>query len=185
MPAVPTRSPSPAAPPVGPNPPHRRLWLGLKLLVVPVAVVCLPSLFVTYFFGQRPAPKTPPDAALAGLRESLERAARTRLPEAATTFGARFEDLALPCPAAEADGRLEALRGFAARCGGIVTDQATDAAGRHLLVDLPGGNLRRFRREVVGPLEPPAPDPSPAGPEDGGRVFLRVTLTPPPGSPAP
>ena len=69
MPAVPTQRPSKDAPTrstvpaVGPNPPHRRLWLLLKLLVVPVAVVCLPGLFVSYFFSPKAQTKAPPEAA--------------------------------------------------------------------------------------------------------------------------
>ena len=187
MPTVPTRGPvasGPARPAaVGPNPPHRRLWLLLKLLVVPVAVVCLPSLFVSYFFGPRPAAPpaaAPPDAAFSTLRESLERAARERLPEGTPTFGARFEDLSVPCPPTEADARLAFLRELATFCGGTATDQADDPAGRHLLVDLPEDSLPRFRQgAAANPSTPPtgvATNPPTGG---NARVFLRVTLTAP------
>lgn len=196
MPAAPTQRPTipapadavpnPAVPTgavatgvvVGPNPPHRRFWLLLKLLLVPMAVVCLPTLVVTGFFGQRPEPKAPPDAAFSALRDSLERAARERLPEGTPTFGARFEDLSLPCAAADADARLEGLRGLAARCGGTLTDQGADPAGRHLLVELPAGSLPRFRPEAAGGVIPPA-EPT-TGTTGGERVFLRLTLAPSP-----
>lgn len=185
MPVVPTPRPTPAAngtPPVGPNPAHRRLWLGLKLLVIPVALVCLPSLFVTYFFGQRPAAaKSPvPDAAFSALRDSLERAARDGLPEGPPTFGARFEDLTLACSPAESDARVETLRALAVDDGGTFTDQGNDAVGRHLLVELPAARLARFRQRATHP-EAPAPAPDPGG---TGQVFLRVTLpAPPPATP--
>ena len=188
MPIAPTPRPTAAAngtpPVVGPNPAHRRLWLGLKLLVIPVAIVCLPSLFVTYFFGQWPTPKSPaPDAAFSALRDSLERAARDGLPEGTPTFGTRFEDLSLPCAPGESDTLVEKLRTLAVNDGGTVTDQGSDAEGRHLLVELPAAHLARFRQRVVHPeAQVPTPVPDPAG--DTGQIFLRVTLpAPPPAAP--
>ena len=178
MPVVPTPRPTAAngTPPVGPNPAHRRLWLGLKLLLVPMAIVCLPTLFVTYFFGQRPTPKPPaPDAAFSALRDSLERAARDKLPEGTPTFGTRFEDLSLPGAPADSDALVEKLRTLATDDGGTVTDQGNDAGGRHLLVELPAAHLTHFRQRATHPEAPvPSPTPDPGG--DAGQVFLRVTL---------
>lgn len=194
MPAVPSQPPTPAAAPaavsrpsVAPNPPGRRLALLLKLFLVPAAVVCLPTLFVSYFFGQRPGPKKAPDAAFTGLRDSLERAARERLPEGGTTFGTRFEDLSLPCPPAAAEARLALLRAAAERGGGTVTDQAEDADGRHLLVELPEANLPRFRREaaLAAAISAPPGAEATAAPAAGDRVFLRLTLVPVLAPPAP
>lgn len=175
-----------AAVTVGPNPPGRRLLLFFKLLVIPFVVVSLPTLVVGHFFGQGPRPKTtamPSDTALAGLRDSLERAARERLPDTAnpaTAFGTRFEEFTLTCPSAEADARLGALRDLATRCGGTVTDQPADAAGRHLLVELDEADLVRFRETATVAVAPASPGTPAAGssPPKGEKVFLHVTLAP-------
>lgn len=183
--STPVLAPKPPPAVVGPNPPHRRLWLGLKLLVVPFAVVCLPAVVMTYFFGQRPEPKASalPDEAFGALRESLERAARQGLPEGTPPpFGARFEEVSLACLPAETDARLTALRAAAAGHGGTLTEQAADADGRRqLVVELPGDQWPRFRwAALVPPAERPTVPPGPDAAAAQTRVFARVTLAPGP-----
>lgn len=169
-------------PPNAPRPPGQRVALLFKLLILPVVVFSLPTLLVTHFFGQRPAPKTVPAADLAAfgtLRGSLEKAASTGLPDVTLDLGTRFDELTLPCPAEAAEARLETLRGLAARCQGNAIEQPADAAGRHLLVELPEVRLTLFR-QLATENAPAMPPPPAAEPANGTKmVFLNVTLAPP------
>lgn len=176
---------APPAPHAAPPSLGRRLGLLMILLILPIGAMSLPTLVVTHFFGQRPAAKQTENASgFDALRGSLEKAARESLPDTGLDLGARFDALTLACAPEQADARLEALRGFAERCEGASIEQPADAAGRHLLVELPASAAARFRQlalegENAAAAAPPSPPPAAERtPAANAKVFLNVTLAP-------
>ena len=111
------------------------------MLVLPIAAMSVPTLLVSHFFGQRP-PEGKTATALAGfeaLRDSLTKSAQTNLPDSSALLPAPTE-LTVPAGGAtpaEIDARFAGLTHLAQRLGGSAVEKPADAAGRHLLVELP------------------------------------------------
>lgn len=146
-----------------------RLRLFAILLVLPAAAVCIPTVVVSHFFGQRPAPKAPPHTE--ALQKTLELSANNLLPPPSAlgpdpiTVTARADRLA---------ARLEKITRQAQTLGGTASEGLSTAMEKRLSVDLPAGRLETFRQAVTGNVMPtPAAGPVPTG-HDYVDVIIRA-----------
>lgn len=151
-----TRS-TPAHPDTAPLSAPRRLGLLLILLVLPVIGVCLPAIFVTLVFGQRPRPApaaTAPDTR--GLRQALEFNASAVLPTPAalasspTIITVRPEHVA---------ARAERVAALARQYGGSVSEGLPQPGEKDLYVDVPVTASAGFLAAVAAPASPGQPLP--------------------------
>ncbi len=149
-----------------------RLRLGLILLVLPAALVCIPTVIITKFFGQRPQPKAPP-AETKVLQLSLEQSADRLLPGAsalgpdAVTVTVRADHLA---------ARMKKVTDQAQAFGGSASEGLSTATEKRLSVELPAGRAEAFRQAVTTNAAPgPAPVSS-ASPAAVGKDFVDVVI---------
>ncbi len=138
----------------------QRLGLFVILLVLPAAAVCIPTLVVSHFFGQRPAPKEAPHTE--GLQKTLEQSANNLLPPPSAlgpdpiTVSTRTDRL---------DARLKKIILQAQALGGTASEGLSTSTEKRLSVDLPAGRLERFRQAVAANEMPRllSNEPTPAG----------------------
>ena len=127
----------------------QRLGLFVILLVLPAAAVCIPTLVVSHFFGQRPAPKEAPHTE--GLQRTLEQSANNLLPPPSAlgpdpiTVAVRTERL---------DARLKKIISQAQALGGTASEGLSTSTEKRLSVDLPAGRLEAFRQAVTENVMP-------------------------------
>lgn len=144
-----------------------RLRLFLILLVLPAAAVCIPTVVVSHFFGQRPAPK--PALQTDGLQRTLEQSANNLLPQPSAlgpdpiTVTTRADRLA---------ARLEKITRQAQALGGTASEGLSTDKEKRLSVDLPAGRLEAFRQAVTGNITPTTV----AGPTPTGRDYVDVII---------
>lgn len=161
-----------------PRPFGQRLQLLLVLLVLPVAAVVIPTIFVTGFFGQRPKAKAPPArptpaADVSGLGAALNRSADALLPTPAPLTP---EPLAVRVRADHVATRAQKVASQAQALGGAATEGVSDPGEKHLFVDLPAGSADAFRRAVLDNAAPVAPTATP--PVGAARDQLEVIVRP-------
>ena len=176
-PSVRPDPPSPNDPAARPRPLAQRLGLLLILLVLPAAVVTVPSLVVTHLFGQRPRPKAVPAAASSGLRAYLDQNANALMPTPAPLAA---EPVRVPVlDPSHVGPRTEKVKAQAQRLGGTAVEGLATDGEKHLFVDLPAGTADAFRRAVTEntPVEslatPAPPSPGTAAARDQVEVFIR------------
>jgi hypothetical protein len=148
----------------------RRLGLLLILLILPVAAVSLPAIFVTLVFGQRPRPAAsavtdkPPD--VSGLRNALEQNAQGLLPAPAALSA---DPIVLTVRAEHVAARAARVSALARQYGGSVSEGLPQAGEKDLYADVPVTASAAFRQALTAPPNaspaPPVPavSPSPAG----------------------
>lgn len=144
--------------------------MGLILLVLPAAAVCIPTVVISHFFGQHPAPKPAPQTG--GLQKTLEQSANTLLPPPAALGP---DPLVVTARADRLAARLDKITRQAQALGGTASEGLSTTAEKRLSVDLPAGRLDLFRQAVTGNVmpSPVAGSPAPAG-HDYVDVIIRA-----------
>lgn len=161
----------------------QRLQLLLILLILPVAAVTLPALFVTGIFGQRPSPKPTPKPKIShptpaptpdtsGLTAALSRSAESLLPAPApfTT-----EPIRLSVRADHVAARAQKVTDQAKLLGGSAVEGVSAPGEKHLFVDVPAGFADAFRQAVTKNETPVSPTitPAPKTAHDQVEVVIR------------
>ncbi len=148
-----------------------RLRLGLILLVLPAALVCIPTMIVTGVFGQRPKSKAPRTE---GLQQSLEQTATQLLPGTsslgpdATVVTVRADHLA---------ARMKKISDQAQAFGGSASEGLSTATEKYLSIELPAGRADAFRQAVTSNAAVGSFTPAPAaGPAPVGKDFVDVVI---------
>ena len=173
------------SPPVHPDPDARprpfaqRLGLLCILLLLPMAAVTLPTLVLSYFFGQRPRLVIPvaPAVDTSALRQELDGRADRLLPTPAPLTAEPIRVSVLD--PSHVGPRAEKVKAQAKACGGTAVEGLATGGEKHLFVDLPAGAVDTFRLAVSAntTLEAPAfppPTPSAAPARDQVEVFIRA-----------
>ena len=169
----PDRLSAPLDPAARPRPLAQRLQLLLIVLILPIIVVTLPTLFVTGIFGQRPrhaAPVPTPDTT--GLKAALNLSATSLLPTPAPLTPDTIRVTVRPEHVA---ARAEKVAGQAKLLGGSAVEGVSAVGEKHLFVDLPAGCTDAFRQAVTSndPPVAPATTPAPGAARDQVEVLIR------------
>ncbi len=175
-PLRPETAPAPTTPPVRddgrkPRSLADRLRLGLILLALPAAAVCIPTYLVSHFFGQRPKAQEPHTELL---QQSLQQSADHLLPGPpplgpdALTVTVRADHLA---------ARMQKIAGQAQEFGGSASEGLSTGTEKHLSIELPAGRGDAFRQAVKAnaALGSAAPS-STANPADARKDFVDVVI---------
>ena len=175
--------PAPANADTAPLSGPRRLGLLLILLVLPVIAVCLPAIFVTFVFGQRPRSSPAPSSAaveVSGLRNALVQNAQSVLPQPDALAS---DPIVLTVRPEHVEARAARVSALARRFGGSVSEGLPGAGEKDLYADIPLGSSAAFRQAVTAPASanpvPPGPPTAPAmapgaaGPVDHLEIILR------------
>ena len=118
-----------------------RLRLGLILLVLPAAAVCIPTYLVSHFFG--PRPKGPPDTQ--GLQQSLQQSADNLLP-APPPLGP--DAMVVTVRTGHLAARMKKISDQAQEFGGSASEGLSTDTEKRLSVELPAGRADAFRQAV-------------------------------------
>ena len=138
------------------------------LLLLPAAAVCIPTVVVSHFFGQRPARKEAPHTE--GLQKTLEQSAQSLLPPP-SALGP--DPITVTARADRVTARLEKIVRQAQALGGTASEGLSTATEKRLSVDLPGGQLEAFRQAVAGNV---MPQPLAVASTPAGRDYVDVVI---------
>lgn len=150
-----------------------RLWLGVILLLLPAAAVCIPTVVISHIFGQRPPPKVPPVETTA-LQQSLELSASQLLP---TPPPLGPDAISVTVRADHLAARMIKISEQAQEFGGSASEGLSTATEKRLSVALPAGRADAFRQAVKVNAAPGSISPSPSvGPTPAGKDFVDVVI---------